>query len=177
MIEAIHISPISNRQSIEENGLTPSKVKLPHHLENFKEDGVCTKDGRALYTWIDCDKNEKFIRDMIFCHIFIDPRNALYYDSQDEYIDFRKLLNVNMAPWSYMIYDVYEVKTSLSHGIYYHIQTTGDNIYSTTYGMPDEYAHEDKMLCVLKRLQKKIRRVGQAQYYYDNNHHHIKILR
>jgi len=175
MIKAIHISPIFNRAPIAKSGLMPTKVKLPHHLEAFKEDDVCTKDGRALYTWIDCDKNRKFICDMIFCHLFIDPRNTLD-GATNEYIDFRKLLNIDMAPWDHMTYDVYEIETELSHVAYYHVQSTGDNIYSSTYGMPDKYAHDDKMLCMLKRPQKKIRIVGQAEYYQDNGCN-IRIIR
>ena len=176
MVKAIHISPIFNRHSIAEKGLIPTKVELPHHLKSFQEDGVCTKDGKALYTWVDCDNNEKFIRDMIFCHIYIDPRNAMYDDLEGPEIDFRTLLNTNMAPWNSMIYDVYEVETKWPKAIYFHEQTTNDNIYSTTYSMPDEYAHDDKILCMLKSPQKKIRIIGQAEYYYDNGHN-IRIIR
>jgi hypothetical protein len=177
MIKAIHISPVYNRQSIAEKGLIPTKIKLPHHLRDFKEHDVCTKDDKVLYSWIDCNQNEKFIRDMIFCNLYINPRNALY-DIKNfvESIDFRKLLNKNMAPWSYMMYDVYEIKAQLPKHTYFHSQDPTGDINRTTYGMPDEYSHNDKVLCVLKEPQKKIRIIGQAEYYYDNGHN-IRIIR
>jgi len=177
MIKAIHISPIFNRQSIAEKGLIPTTIELPHHLEAFKEDEVCTEDGKALYTWLDCNQNEKFIRDMIFCHFYIEPRNDLYVDGDSEAIDFRKLLNANMAPWSHMVYDVYEIELSRwPRRIYFHVQDPTGNIFATCHGMPDEYAHNDKILCILKKPQKKIRIIGQAEYYYDNGHN-IRIIR
>ena len=137
---------------------------------------MCTKDDKALYSWIDCDQNEKFIRDMIFCHIYINPRNALYDEPGAQSIDFRKLLNKNMSPWNYMSYDVYEIKTQWPKHTYFHTQNPEGNINKTTYGMSDEYSHNDKILCILKEPQKKICIIGQAEYYYDNGHN-IRIIR
>jgi len=181
VIRAIHISPIFNRQSIAEKGLIPMPVELPHHLKSFKEDDVCTEDGKALYSWMDCNQNEKFIRDMIFCHIYIEPRNALFDEYEKEYpdetIDFRRFVNTNMAPWDYMTYDVYKIEaTQWPKKTYFHVQSNDDNIYATTYDMPDEYSHEDKVLCIFNNLQKKISIIGQAEYYYDNGHN-IRIIR
>jgi len=178
MVKAMHISQIFNRESIAKIGLIPTKIDLPWHLESFKEDRMCTEDGKALYTWLDSDRNEKFIRDMIFCHIYIHPRNtlALYMEETSNGVDFRKFLNENMAPWNSMIYDVYVLETVWPRTSYFHAQTSEVDIYSSTYGMPDEYAHDNKVLCMMNKPQKKIRRIGQAEYYYDNGHN-IRIIR
>jgi hypothetical protein len=61
-LTAIHISEIYNRDSILKNGLFPSEVLLPHHLERFREDGYLEEDeNKMLYMWCDSEKNEKFI--------------------------------------------------------------------------------------------------------------------
>ena len=112
---------------------------------------------------------------MIFCHIYIDPRNRLYHEPDAIAIDFRKLgPDVNMAPWGHMTYDVYEITSSYPHpqvGQQMHWQIPADEISNTIYGMPEEYAHNDKELAIFKKPQKNIRIVGQAQYYFDNGKH------
>lgn len=175
-IKSLHISPASNRKSIERNGLCPSKIKLEQHLEAYRAKGHCTADGKALYTWLDCDKNEKFIKDMIFCHAHITPRNSME-NTYEEYIDFRDIFEKNIAPWKDMVFDVYEIVSECPHyNDWVHWQYPTESVYNTMWGIPDKYAHNDKTLIIHKVSQKNIRIVGQAEYYY-NRSHNIRIIR
>ena len=175
----MHISPIINGSSIQEFGLIPTKVEHEGHLKAFREDGACTKDGKALYTWEDCNENEKFIKDMVFCKVWIEPRNALYEETGSHPIDFRKLLDRNLSQFSHMIYDVYVADVPDEQYTYVHIQGWEERstVENTCYRMPDEYAHNNKRLHIYKKPLKKIKTVGQVRFYWDNGKYHIKILR
>jgi len=176
-MKVIHISPVYNRDSIKANGIIPTKVRHLDHLAYFVERDICTKDGKAIYTWQDSIDNEKFIRDMIFCKVWIHPRNNMYNLYDQEYIDFRKVFDRNLCNYNYMLYDVYVIETPDSNSCDYHIQLPSDNIFSTLWNMPGEYAHDHKRLFIFKNPLKSIKIIGQAQYYFDNNKYHIKILK
>ena len=175
----MHISPIINESSIQEHGLIPTKVEHEGHLKAFREDNACTKDGKAIYTWEDCDENEKFIKDMVFCKVWIEPRNNFYYKPEAHAIDFRPFLDRNLSNYEHMMYDVYVVEVPDKESIYTHIQgwTSDQTVNFSTYKMPDEYAHDNKKLHIFKKPLKQIRIVGQVRFYWDNGKYHIKILR
>jgi hypothetical protein len=193
-MEVLHISPVYNRRSIAKLGIIPSKISLPAHLESFKKDNMCTKDDKCVYSWLSCDKNEKFIRDMVFCNVWIDPRNDLADKSLkelkelekiygkfidlDNCIDFRKLLNKNLYNYREMIFDVYcAIEDTKLDTYYIHQQYNDDNIFNTIHKMPDEYAHNDKRLVIFKKPLKNIKIIAQAKYYYDNKKYHIKVAK
>ena len=177
-MKVIHISPIYNRELIMLHGIIPTKVKHKEHLKYFQERGLCTSDGRAIYTWQDSIYNEKFIRDMIFCKVWIHPRNDIYDTiPEEDYFDFRKVFDKNLCSYDNMIYDAYAAETINSDSYDYHIQTPSDNIFNTLWNMPEEYAHDNKRLFIFKTPLKNIQIIGQAQFYFDNNKYNIKILK
>ena len=68
----LHISERYNRESILKKGLLPSKVLLSEHLEDFREENFLSdKENKILYTWESSEKDNKFIKDMIYCKIWI----------------------------------------------------------------------------------------------------------
>jgi len=161
---AIHISEIYNRNSILKNGLFPTKVNLDHHLESFRENGYLPNDEtKILYTWKDCNKNEKFIRDMIYCKTWLHPRNNLAIGEEEDYIDFRNIDMNNLYPYKNMIYDVYKIENfnPLNSDVC-HVQEPDDSIYNTCYEMDDYYSHNDKVLLFSKKIEKNIKIIGQA---------------
>ena len=175
----MHISPIINKSSIQERGLIPTKVNNPAHLKSFKQDRQCTKDGKALYTWEDCNENEKFIKDMVFCKVWIEPRNNFYEGPNSHALDFRKFLDRNLSKYDHMKYNIYIAEVPDTDNIYVHIQgwTSDMTIENTCYRMPDEYAHNNKRLHIYKKPLKEIKIVGQVKFYWDNGKYHIRILR
>ena len=95
MINLLHLSETKNRNSILTNGLLPTKVKNLDHLGYFTRHGIISGD-KAIYTWLDSEKNEKFIRDMVYCKVWIHPRNDLIdgwsnSENEPDSIDFSKL--------------------------------------------------------------------------------------
>ncbi len=172
----IHVSEIYNRESIEKNGLLPSKIKLPSHINYFKNNNLCTKDGKMIYTWGDCDNNEKFIRDMIYIKVFGHARNDIY-ENEPPYINFEKLGSSPIYKYDQMIFDVHLIETNDNipfGGI--HLQSSDESIYNTLHMMDDYYAHNNKKLYVSKTML-RTRVVGKAQYYYSNNKINIKVVK
>jgi len=179
-MKAIHISPIYNRESITTHGIIPTKVTNPAHLESFKELNLCTKDGKAIYAWQDSIDNEKFIKDMVFCKVWIHSRNDIYSEEnswRNDYFDFRKVFNKNLCGYDSMTYDVYAIEIPDIGFDYFHVQIPSDDIFGTLWNMPEEYAHEHKRLIVFKIPMTDSTIIGQTQFYYDNNKYHIKILK
>lgn len=175
----IHVSEIYNRESIEKNGLLPSKIKLPHHLSHFKAKDFCTKGDKMVYTWGDCDDNEKFIRDMIYVKVWGDARNkiSIKNENKEPYVDFSKLGSAPIYRYDQMFFDIHLIETSDEvpfGGI--HCQSSDENIYNSFHMMDDNYAHDNKKLYVSK-VPLKTRVIGKAQYYYSNNKINIKVIR
>lgn len=168
-MKLIHISETFNRKSIQKHGLLPSEVKLPHHLSFFKEEGLCTEDGKALYTWQSCDKDSKFIKDMVFCKAYIHPRNDMAYST-----DFSKLVDKFLGPHNHMTYDVYEIDVPDQETDLYHVQEPSGSIYNSCYDMPIEFAHNDKWLHIYKTALKNLRIVGKAEFEYTKGQYRIR---
>ena len=77
-MKLLHLSSIENRDSILKNGLLPSKISLESHLWTFQGSGLV--GDKCVYTW-DSEKGQstdKYIRDMIYCKLFIHYQNHLY---------------------------------------------------------------------------------------------------
>lgn len=181
-----HISEIYNRKSILKNGLIPSKVKLSHHLERFKEDNILLKnENKILYMFQDSDKNEKFLKDMVFCKVWIDPRNILsiiYEDDFNNYkLDYNKYVNKLLYKYDRMIFDIYKITNIKEiNETYrpYHEQISDKNFYNTLYKMPTEFEHNDKVLVFSKHHEKSISIIGQLSFEFTKNkRYNIKILK
>lgn len=170
-----HVSPVYNQKSIFQNGLVPTSIKLPQHKRRFEQRGLLDKNNNGLYVWEDSPKNDKFIVDMVYCIVWIQPRNDLIDVENDHFPDFRKVTNKPLYPYSQMEFDVYsfEVKKK-SFNEFLHTQEPDDDINSSLYNMDEKYAHDDKKMVVLnKKYHPKI--VGRVSYYYDKSGINIKI--
>jgi len=73
-MKSIHLSPIYNRQSILKNGIIPTKIKIPSHSEAFRDISI---DDNIIYSWADGHSNEQYIKDMIYCLIYISKKSFL----------------------------------------------------------------------------------------------------
>ena len=175
-LTAIHISEIYNRDSIIKSGLIPSTIGLDHHLERFREDGYLEEnENKMLYMWLDSEKNERFIKDMMYCKMWITPRNKLFNKhlenhEEENYCDFSKVKMQSLYPYTGMIYDIYKITSPLTVTDdlnIYHEQESSDVNTSTVYHMDDRYAHNDKILILSKKVEKNIIRIGQAKVWVD----------
>jgi len=92
-----------------------------------------------------------------------------------EYVDFKKWVNVNLAPYDQMIYDVYEIDSTPLESNYYHVQQTTTSRTNPCHGMSDKYSHGSKPLNLYNTKQ-NIKVIGQAEYYFDNGYN-IRIVR
>ena len=171
-----HLSEIYNRDSIFEKGLLPSKIPLLSHLEGFRDLKLITKDeDKLLYSWQDCERNEKFTKDMIYCSVWINPRNKYVGDA-----DIKKYTTCHLYFYDQMIFDVYEISDmnnipSFNISIY-HEQSPGGR-HSSLYQMDDKYAHDDKVLGLSKRSETNIKIVGQAVMCHTKHGYDIKVLK
>lgn len=171
-MKVLHISEITNRDSIFKNGIKPTKVKNDFHLEYFKKENICTKDGKIIYAWIENEKKNKFIKDLIYAKVWIHPRNELldiYERKFNDYIDFRRFHMNPICNYDKMIFDVYEIESVDLYSYNDHIQIRSKDIYGTCHKMHVEYEHEDKELIF---YNKPIHRnffkiIGQAYYEFD----------
>ncbi len=173
----IHISETKNRESIRRNGLLPSIIKMDTHLHTFQKLGII-KGNKALYTWVDSDKNEKFIRDMVYCKVWIHPRNDLFhshFDKFNDYVDFRKISNTPYIKHE-MLFDVYviEVPDIIRIKTLLHGQWSMDDPNASCFQMDDFYAHDDKELYISERPLKG-RIVGSTHYCFNEGKIEIDI--
>ena len=176
-MKVVHVSPTHNRESIMTRGLIPTEIKLKHHLESFRESDLCTKDGKILYTWQDSIYYEKFIKDTIFCKVWLHPRNDMFIEGDEDYVDYRTVFNKYLRDYDTMTYDVYIAEAPDQDSYTLHEQTPSEDIYTTSWHMPEEYTHDDKRLVLFKVPVTDFKIVGAAQFYFDNNRYNIKILR
>jgi len=153
-MKLLHLSSIGNRGSILNNGLIPSIVKSESHLDVFKRSGL---DGnKCVYTW-DSDRGQstdKYIRDMIYCKLFIHPRNDLFdkhYEKHEEDLDFKQFGTKLYGKTD--VYDLFEISINPSNKLllqnyWVHGQLREDNPHSTCHLLNDKYAHDDKVLYI-----------------------------
>jgi len=154
-MKLLHLSSIINRDSILKTGLLPSKVSLEEHLYTFQASGLV--GDKCVYTW-DSDRGQstdKYIRDMIYCKLFIHPRNRMGFEA-DKYnadkgrLDYRKFgtkLYGNSDT-----YDLFEIEVDDENQDLFlkewwmHSQTKDDSPYSSCHMLKEKYAHDDKVL-------------------------------
>jgi len=100
--------------------------------------------------------NSKFIMDMIYCKMYIHPRNKLYTDEPKEYIDFRKfgdkLFGDSATYYLLRIHTMYDHMSWLE---YIHSQEPNDMVRDSTCTiMDDKYAHNDKKISISRTVIK-----------------------
>lgn len=164
-MKLLHLSSIENRDSILKNGLLPSKISLESHLWSFQGSGLV--GDKCVYTW-DSEKGQstdKYIRDMIYCKLFIHPRNdwaTEYYENyekingvsmgdikEEDHLDYRqfgtKLYGDNTIFDLFEI-DIDETNPLLLQNYWFHGQLKDDSPYASCFMLNEKYAHDDKIL-------------------------------
>jgi len=170
-MKLLHLSSIVNRDSILEHGLLPSKISLETHKDVFHSNGLI--GDKCVYTWdSDCGQStDKYVRDMIYCKLFIHPRNKIcdeneilnkslyqegkisHWEDSDNWFDFETIGTKLYG--SSDIYDLYEIDIDekddlLLQNKWVHGQASyeEDGCNSTTYMMNNKYGHDDKILYI-----------------------------
>ena len=163
-MDLIHISQRKNRESILKNGILPTEIKLPHHKEAFGD--------RGIYTWLDDPfKNLKFIRDLIYVKNWLHPRNDAMYSLPYDF-NFKDYKDTS-KPIDSDIYDVYLIDGSELLGYNgVHGQWSEDE-FGTAYGLPDEYAHDDKDIFVTPQKIENFKIIDTVKYYIDKRNKYI----
>lgn len=172
-MKLLHLSRKENRESIFKNGLIPSKISLEHHYESFKEYGL--KESKCIYTWDPSmgQSTDKYIRDMIYCKLFIHPRNAMVQHREDvmnklwdldkvndwednkNWVDFTKHgTKLFGKSGSYDLYeiDIDEDDPLLLSSSFVHAQNNDDDKYSSCHMLNEKYAHDDKIMHIIKDI-------------------------
>ena len=164
-MNVLHLSARTNRESILKNGLLPSKVKSWRHLDRFHEDDIVTEDSdRAIYTWEDCERNQKFERDMVYCIVWLHGRNALL--NYKEPIDFSTLTEP-IYEYDQMIFDLYTSIVPDKKSNYLHDQTHGPDNSWSSFRMDERFEHNDKKLHIFTRPL-RVKPIGELLYTYRN---------
>lgn len=186
-LKLFHVSPAYNRSSIMKHGIVPTPIRNTTHKDTMIEDGLSTSDGRAVYTWLDSEKNSKYVRDLIYAIVWIHPRNDIADYVKEKHADWLKFHDVDHRRpiWKHdqMLFDVYAIDAVRDDDgydfDYYHIQEPASNTDNSAALMHDEYAHDDKKLVIYSEPLHSFKIVGQALYRYDepNNVFTIKIIR
>lgn len=178
-MKVLHVSPIYNRESILKEGIVPTHVKNENHRDAFIEDGVCSLDGKAIYTWLDSEMNEKLIRDFIYAVVWIHPRNEIGEIFEERYndgIDFKYDHRKPIYPYNQMLFDVYLAESHKTESDYIHEQYPKREEYDTCHKMNGYYAHDFKELVIHDKPLTDIKIIGSVMYFYDavNNSIFIK---
>jgi len=185
MEEYLHISEVTNRESILKYGLLPHTPSLEHHSLCFMSNGwFKNMDDKILYMWLSCDKNDKYIKDGVYYQTWIKPRNKFHDPDLPLYVK-GIYNNVNLYHSSEMLFDIWLVKSNSelykkeNRGRDLHYQEPAESIRSSLYKMHEEYAHDDKELALSLDIEKDITLIKQAKYEYNvkTRKFSIKILK
>lgn len=192
-MKLLHLSRRANKESILTNGILPSYIKLDAHYECFKNFGL--EDRKCVYTWNPDvgQSTEKYVRDMIYCKLFIHPRNEICdredvrnqklwdegkimdWDDDKHWTDFSKLGKKLFG--SDDVYDLYEIDIEETHpllldGWFTHGQEKSDWKRGSCHLLDDYYAHDDKTLYISKDIitpdKLKIVESVNARVYANN---------
>ncbi len=168
-MKLLHLSSIGNREGILKDGLLPSKISLENHLWAFQNSGLV--GDKCVYTW-DSEQGQstdKYIRDMIYCKLFIHPRNDMgleFYRNYDkinglrsserisndadklDYTQFGTKLYGNTD-----VYDLFEIDIDEKHPLllqnrWVHGQLKDDSPYDSCHMLNEKYEHNDKVLFI-----------------------------
>lgn len=172
-MKLLHLSRKANRESIAKNGLLPSYIKLEHHFNAFKNHGL--KDRKCVYTWnpSEGESTDKYIRDMIYCKLFIHPRNDMQmhreevmrklfdlgeveeWEDNKNWVDFSKIGTKLFGESD--TYDLYEIDVTEDDSIlldtsFQHAQTSDNDKFASCHMMKEKYEHNDKVLFISKEI-------------------------
>jgi len=144
--DLLHLTNIQNINSILKYGILPTYVDLDHHWETFKNHNLSKR--KCIYTWDgETYKNSKFIKDMIYCKLFIHPRNRFYSytDNSLNFYDYgQKIIGKDSS------FLLLKINSDNWFGNWYHIQEPGGENSCTTVIMDEKYSHDDKELYIFK---------------------------
>ena len=167
-MKLLHLSSTLNRENILEKGLLPSKISLEPHLHVFQGRGL--EGDKCVYTW-DSERGQstdKYIRDMIYCKLFIHPRN---FWGQEYYDNYEKINNISSGlvkkedKFDYRqfgtklygdggSFDLFEIDIDAKDPLLLqgpdllHGQLKDDNPYASCFMLNEKYAHDDKVLLI-----------------------------
>lgn len=148
----LHLSSIKNLNSIIKYGIQPTYIKNISHWEFFK-DNEYLNNRKCVYLWdAETYNNTKFVKDMIYCKLFIHPRNDLFDIKEKEncnnWINFKKLGNhIYGNDEKYILFEIDSLNINY-FGNWIHVQEPGDNEYSTTAIIDDRYSHDNKNMYI-----------------------------
>jgi len=173
-LKILHLTESRKLKSIQTHGLLPSKISLDHHLSLFQKDGL--EGNKCIYTWdANTYENERFVRDMIYCKMFIHPRNDMFINTwdEDEQFDYSKLgkrLYGSINHFTLLEFD-YDIDNTLPYE-YLHLQDPSYRKNDSCGYMDEKYAHDDKTLHIMKKKipYKKIRQIEHVsvrRYKHD----------
>lgn len=169
-MKIFHISERENRDSILKKGILPNRIALEHHAKRFLSMGIIPSlDSKASYFWIDSEKNEKFIKDMIYCKYWIDPRNYLvdtYYDKYKEFFDF-SALDRHWLRKNNGLFDIYTAEVDDWDKEITHSQSPNSSKNNSLYNMNERFAHDDKLLYITPNVIKDLKIVGSVLFETD----------
>lgn len=178
-MKVFHVSPVYNRKSITKNGLVPTVPKLEEHAKTFQYYGLLDSQGRCTYTWVDSPQNEKFIRDMIYCIVWIHPRNSILIKYENDGVEkIRKISHRKpIYPYSQMEFDVYCMNIESENSDFTHSQTPSDEYDCSLYQMDERYSHTNKQLKILNTTIQNPKIVGKGLFRLDKYSFTVKIIR
>ena len=171
-MKILHLTESRRLKSIRTNGLLPSKISLSHHLSAFQIDGL--EGDKCIYTWnANTYENGRFIRDMIYCKMYIHPRNDAFINDWETMIDYSKYgkrLYECVNHFTLLELD-YDESNTLPYS-YFHVQEPSYKTWDTCGYMDEKYAHDDKLMHIMKRKIpfKKIRQIEHVsvrRYKHD----------
>ena len=157
----LHLTHLKNLNSILKYGLLPSYIQSDHHWKMFKKRGL--KERKCVYMWnAETYKNEKYLMDMIYCKMYIHPRNKIFdirynqilkenynnWNDSNLYINFKKFGDKLYGDdGRYVVLEIDSSKIDYI-GDWIHSQEPNEDSLSTTVVMDDKYAHEDKKVYI-----------------------------
>lgn len=149
-MKLLHLTPKKHLNSIQKNGLIPTKIKHNKHLDTFQEDGL--KNDKCIYMWTPYKEQstDKLIKDFIYCKNFIHPRNDIYNDDYyGKWTDYTKMSNKLYGDdEDYLLLEIDRNDVDIFHHTYYHAQLSSTNKYCTTFMMNTKYEHDDKFIVI-----------------------------
>lgn len=171
MVKVFHISERENRNSILEKGVVPTKISLQHHAESFLSKGIiANENSKVSYFWIDSERNEKYIKDMIYCKYWIHPRNYMvdaYYRNNNDLFDFSDLDN-HWLKKDNGLFDIYTADAEdPSNNCILHGQFPSSSKHNSCYRMDEKYSHENKILYITPDIIKDLKIVGSVLFNAD----------
>lgn len=162
-MKLLHLSAIGNRDSILANGILPSKISLESHLWAFQDAGL--NGDECVYTW-DSEQGQstdKYIRDMIYCKLFIHPRNNFglehyeklkeqgihSFNTNEQKLDYRQFGTQLYGDVS--VFDLYEIEIEEDNEMllrreFIHGQLRDESPYDSCHMLNEKYSHNDKVL-------------------------------